>query len=241
MRSVRLSLLAWVFLLALAARPVAAAEVTALNDSETTGATATPCNCFLPNERVAAWLTAPSAGKIVAVQILWKSQIGAAPDTTELGIEISASGTFPTPGAFLPNDIGGSAVIVGPTLKDGLFNEFRFLDPPTNSIPLSVPVALGQTFVVALEYLNQTSGGAPFGADAVWDADGCQAGRNAVEVIPGGWADACPLGVTGDWVIRALIEEPEPVPATSTWSLALLALLLLAVGSRLVLQRAAAL
>ena len=43
---------------------------------------------------------------------------------------------------------------------------------------------------------------------------GCQTGVNAVDVLPGGWMDACPLGVTGDFIIRAILAcEAAPVPA----------------------------
>ena len=34
----------------------------------------------------------------------------------------------------------------------------------------------------------------------------CQATKNAVFVLPGGWFNACALGVTGDWVIRLVID-----------------------------------
>ena len=101
----------------------------------------------------------------------------------------------------------------GPVLIDGATNEFRFLDPPVDSVPLQVPVIAGQTFVVAIEFLNQQAQGNPFVPSVEYDADGCQAGVNAVFTIPGGWADACLAGVPGDFGIRAIVN-PIPEPAT---------------------------
>ena len=121
---------------------------------------------------------------------------------------------------LLVNQGGGNAVIVAPTLTADVMNEYRFLDPPTDAIPLSVPVSAGQSFVVSLLLLNQSAGGAPFAPSVVYDQDGCQPGTNAVDVIPGGWSDACPLGVTGDWVIRAVVDCDEvPVPLAGSGGL----------------------
>jgi hypothetical protein len=159
------------------------------------------------------------AGDIVGVQVLWASQFGGNPASQELGIHIYAAGTFPTPGALL-------ASVTGPLMIDGSVNEFRHLDPPANSVPLQVPVSAGQTFVVAIEFLNQNSGN-QFGTSVEVDGDGCQTGKNSVFVIPGGWFDACPLGVSGDFGIRAIVN---PIPEPS--SLALLALGLLALIRR---------
>jgi hypothetical protein len=177
------------------------AEIIVQNDSVPPG---TPLPTFLPGERVAAWLTSPISGNIVGVQVWWDSQLGGNPAQMETAITVSAAGAFPTPGAAL-------ATVVGPTLSDGVLNEFRHLDPPTNLIPLSVPVAAGQTFVVDLEFFNQSSGN-PLASSIEIDNDGITPGRNSVFVLPGGWMDAGPLGVTGDWGIRAIIV-PEPSSA----------------------------
>jgi hypothetical protein len=99
-------------------------------------------------------------------------------------------------------------------LNDTTLNEFRFLDPPTNAVGLSAPVTTGQAFVVSLEFLNQSSGN-PFASGPGFDQDGCQPGLNAVEASPGGWVDACVTGVTGDWVIRAVVDCAPVAPATS--------------------------
>jgi hypothetical protein len=128
------------------------------------------------------------------------------------------------------NQGGANAVIPGPPLVDGLMNEFRFLDPPANAVPLRVPVAAGQAFIVSLQFQNQSSGN-PLAPSVVFDADGCQAGANAVDLLPGGWSDACPLGVTGDWVIRAVIDcHASGVPASGPPGALVLGALLLAAG-----------
>ncbi len=198
----------WVVLLllvtTLAVNRTFAAEVIVQNDSLVDGNSGTPCHCFVSGESVAAWLTSPCDGDIVAVQVFWRSLFGGGPSSTEMGISIFGDGTFPTPGAVLVNKDNSPAVITAPTLSDGVLNEFRHLDA-AQTIPLGVPVTSGETFVVSLEVFNQSSG-SPFTPTFVYDLDGCQANRNAVDVIPGGWLDACLLGVTGDWMIRAVVE-----------------------------------
>jgi hypothetical protein len=211
-----------------AAAPGRAAEVTLQNDTAPPG---TPCNCFIPGESAAAWLTASCTGDVVAVQAFWASQVGGAPQQIEQSIGVLGAGAFPVPGAPLVGQGGNPAVVSAPLLTDGVVNEFRFLDPPADTLPLRVPVSVGQTFVVALTYLNQSSGGAPLAPDLVYDADGCQTGLDAVNVLPGGWSDACSLGVTGDWALRAVVDCTAQVPSASPWGSAGLVLLLLAAGA----------
>jgi len=116
-------------------------------------------------------------------------------------------------------------------------NEFRYLDPPTNLVPMKIPVVVGQSIVLALQFLNGHRG-SPFEASVVWDGDGCQAGLNAAETIPDGWADACLLGVTGDWVIRAVVDCSPSVPLADDWSRLGLVMVLLAVGMLILYIRA---
>lgn len=205
-----------------------AAEVVVRNDSTVGGLPSTPVAQFLAGESVASWLTATCDGDIVAAQVYWASDLGTAPDQIEQSLSLFADGAHPTPGPLLQNSGAVPATIVGPTLSDAVMNEFRYLDPPTNSVPVQVPVSAGERFAVALKFFNQSSGGAPFAPAPVSDQDGCQPGTNAVDVLPGGWLDACPQGVTGDWVIRAVIDcTPLPVPATRNSGRALLAIALL--------------
>lgn len=208
-----------------------AAEVTVLNDSTVGGVPSTVYANFLAGESTAAWLTSTCSGDIVAAEVYWASQVGGSPSQLEQSITLFQAGTHPAPGPVLVNQGGANAVIVGPTLVDGVMNQFRHLDPPTNAVPLRVPVAAGQTFVVALKFLNQSSGGSIFTPAPTADQDGCQPLRNAVDVIPGGWFDACPQGVAGDWVMRAVIDcQAAPVPSASGWSLAGLVTALAALG-----------
>jgi hypothetical protein len=189
--------------------PGEAAEVVESNDSTAAGIPSTVANLFVVGESTAAWLTASCTGDIVAMQVYWASQFGGQPPQLEQALTLFAAGIFPTPGATL-------ASIPGPTFADGVVNEFRFLDPPVNSVPLQVPIVSGQGFVVSTQFANQSAGN-PFASSVTYDQDSCQAGANAVDVIPGGWNDACPLGVTGDWVIRAVIDCAQPaVPALDT-------------------------
>ncbi len=180
-----------------------AAEIVVQNDSVAVPGAGTPLPAFVQNERAAAWLTAPVAGDIIGVQVLWDSQFGTNFPSQELGIDIFAGGVFPSPGAPL-------ATIVAPVLSDLTINEYRHLDPPTDLVALQVPVTAGQVFVVSLEFLNQSAGN-PIASGVEFDGDGCQANTNSVFAIPGGWTDACSAGVVGDFAIRAIIRPvPEP-------------------------------
>ena len=131
-------------------------------------------------------------------------------------MNIYAGGTFPTPGPLL-------AQIAQPVLTEASNNEMRHLNPPTNNVPLQVPVTPGQTFVVALEFLNANSGN-QFAPSVEFDQDGIQPGVNAVFAIPGGWLAAGPQGVLGDFGIRAIINQiPEPT-CMALFSLGIVAL-----------------
>jgi hypothetical protein len=164
------------------------ADVTLQNDSNTG---LIPCLCFLPGEQVAAWLTSPCVGDVTEVQIGWGSTFGGAPDQIELEIHIYRSGAFPSPGAEIT-----SSELTVPLLTDGLINVF-------DATAVNAAVMANEAIVVSLEFLSPSS--QPFGPGILYDGDGCQTGKNTAFTIPGGWADACLLGVTGDWVIRAVV------------------------------------
>jgi len=204
----------------------------ARNDSFDGASPTTICECFIPDDQVAAWLTAPCDGGIISVQILWRSFPASGLTTTEQALTVFDAGTFPDPGAVLTNyvySVGEPAIIATPQLTEGTLNTLAFLDLGMTK-PLNVPVSEGQDFIVALKYLNTTdAGGAP---DAVWDNDGCQANRNAVFDSSGGqWLDACGLGVTGDWVIRATVACLPGCPAQTTLSGLLAAVVVLAAAA----------
>ncbi|MCA9304573.1 MAG: hypothetical protein KC996_10670 [Phycisphaerales bacterium] len=172
-------------------------EVTVKNDSLVNGGTVAVCPCFVEGEQAAVWLTSPCNGNIVAIQIFWKSQFGGAPQTLEQAILVYEGGSFPNPGAIKDE-------LLGPVLTDGGLNEYRFKDE-NQTIPISIPVTAGEEFVVSLEFFNDNAGDI-FAASVVSDTDGCQPGKNAVKVNGTTWSNACSLGVSGDWVIRAVVE-----------------------------------
>ncbi len=178
-----------------------AVEVTVKNDSITGASNAVIVTGFVAGEKAASWLSSPCNGAIRAVQIFWRSQNGTAANSIERSIEISRAGTFPNPGAVQTS-------ILGPVLSDGVFNEYRFTDE-NNTIPINVPVSMNEAFVVAFEFDSPPTSG--IGPSVARDADGITAGRNALLASVGGnflWFDASTLGVTGDWVIRAVVDCP---------------------------------
>ena len=63
--------------------------------------------------------------------------------------------------------------------------------------------------MASLEFLNQNAGDI-FAPSVVHDANGCQVGKSGVYVQPGGWSDACLLGVTGDWVMYVIYRPCVP-------------------------------
>ena len=176
-----------------------AAEVTVQNDSLTDLGTASIVWGFVPGEKAASWLTSPCNGNLRAVQVFWRSPTGTTGDSIQNAIEIFRGGTFPNPGALAQS-------IIGPVLTDGVINEYRYLDE-NQVIPLIVPVTANETFVVSFTFeTTQTQFSDP---SVVRDSDGILAGRNALMADIGGtflWFNSSTLGVTGDWVIRAVID-----------------------------------
>lgn len=204
---------------------VEAAEVILKNDSVTGTGDGTPCLCLVPSEIAASWLTVPFDGTLVGVQVFWQSQAGGATEFLEAGVHIYAGATFPTPGATL-------ASVTGPTLSDGVLNEYRHTDPPSNTIPINVAVTAGQTIVVGVEMFNPSSGGDIFTPSTSYDQDGCQASRNAVRLESGSWVNFCDQGAgLGDWAIRAIVVPDNDIPAVSQWGVVLLALAILIAGT----------
>jgi len=182
----------------LAVRGAGASEVTVKNDSFVSGQTPFSIQVgFDPGERAAAWLASPCTGTIVAVQVLWLSQSGGTGQSLEDSITIYAGGVFPTPGAQL-------AVLEGPVMTDGAMNEFRYLDDQ-QAFPINVPISSGQVFVVSFQFLNDPdpANGPSVATDLF---TGCQAGKNGLFANPGIWLNSCSLGVSGDWIIRGVVD-----------------------------------
>ncbi len=151
-----------------------------------TGGGQTACPCFAPNEQAGAVFTLPANVypiEIVKIGIGWGSAFGGTGTSLEEGIHVYAGG-LPNPGSPIFS-------LPGPVLTDGAINEF-------NISSAHVAIASGP-FTVTLEFNNGNAGDI-FAASAVHDGNGCQAGKNVIYAIPGGWMNACAAGVTGDWV-----------------------------------------
>ncbi len=157
-----------------------ASEVTMQNDSLTNNSQGVIVPGFVHGEAAATWLTSTCTGNIVALDVLWRSFSGGAAQSVLLQLE-------------------------GPQMTDGVINEYRYLDPQ-QTIPVNVPVLQNQTFVVAFFFLeapNQAEG-----PSVVADV-GCQEGKNAIFAVDGTgstWLSSCVVGVSGDWVIRAVVD-----------------------------------
>jgi uncharacterized repeat protein (TIGR01451 family) len=174
-------------------------EVTLQNDSLADFGAAVIVYGFVEGERAASWLTSPCDGQLVAAQVFWTSPTGTQAAVVGSAIYVYRNGSFPNPGAI-------AAEIDGPVLNDGVLNEWRYLDE-NNSIPLSVPVTSGETVVVAFEFAEAPEAGQT--PSVVRDTDGITANRNALYASLGttfAWFNASTLGVSGDWVIRAVVN-----------------------------------
>lgn len=181
-----------------------AVETTMQNDSLVNFSSAVVVTGFIAGGGAASWLTSPCAGDVRAVQVFWRSQSGIGAQVIHDAINIYRSGTFPNPGAL-------AATVGGPVLNDGVINEWRFLDE-NNVIPLIVPVTMGETIVVAISF--DTAPPAPGGPSVVRDTNGIVPQRNAIYSNFGlgfEWRSSESLGVTGDWVIRAVVDCPVVV------------------------------
>lgn len=163
-----------------------------------TGTSTIVCPCFIPGEQAGAVFTAPAGDyplEILRIGIAWGSQFGGSPQSLEEALHVYAGG-LPNPGAPI-------FTLPGPVMTDGFINEFDLEAQPGEITVTSGP------FTASLEFLNQNAGDL-FAPSVTHDGNGCQAGKNAVFVQPGGWADACALGVSGDWVIYVIYRPCVP-------------------------------
>jgi hypothetical protein len=184
----------------LASNAAFAEEQTVKNDSIVNFGQAVIVGDFVTNEMAGARLTSPCDGTIVAVQVLWLEGTPGHLPIIESAIYIWNGNTFPTPGTEL-------AFLDSPLLTPGYWNEFRYLDEEQTT-PLAVPVTQGQQFYVALQFAEPTDVGNG-GPSVVRDLDGCQAGKNVLYAIPGGWMNFC-IYLAGDLAIRAIVDCPGP-------------------------------
>jgi hypothetical protein len=163
------------------------------------GPPAVPVLAFLSGEQVGAVFDVPADHypiEILRLGVGWGSQYGGNPPSLEQALHIYPAG--------LPNPGTAQFSLPGPVLVDGIINEFDISASAGNKIINSGP------FTVALELLNQSN--PPFGSAPVHDGLGCIAGRNVVYVLPGGWSDACPQGVTGNWVFHVIYRQVDCGP-----------------------------
>lgn len=194
----------WVFALAaaLSSTGVWAVEQTVRNDSLENGQSGVIIYGFAAGEAAASWLTSPCNGTIRAVQVFWTSPLANQAIEIHDSVKVFRAGTFPNPGVL-------AAEIGGPVLNDGVMNEWRYLDE-NNTVPLSVSVVQNEVFVVAFTYAAPPiTNSSP---SLVRDTNGIQSGRNALLAQIGAsfiWFDSASLGLTGDWVIRAVVDCPS--------------------------------
>ncbi len=198
-----------------------------------TGGGSVACPCFVAGEEAGVVLTAPVGHypiEILKIRVGWGSVFGGTPAQIENAIHLYSGG--------LPNPGSPQFSLPGPLLNDGVINEFNIEFLPGNKIINSGP------FTVTLDFLNTNSGN-PFAPSVVHDGNGCQGGGlNVVKAIPGGWSDACLLGVTGDWVFEVVYRRvncnPTTVPTISIEALVASAILMTLSAGILIERRRAA-
>ena len=160
-----------------------------------TGTTGNVCPCFIAGEEAGVVLEAPVEHypiEILRVGIGWASQMGGSPQSLEQSLHVYANG-LPAPGTPI-------FTLDGPVMTDGYINEFDF-EPFAGEI-----IVNSGPFTITLEFLNNNAGNT-FAPSVYSDGNGCQDGKNVVFAVPGGWFDACVLGVTGDWVMYAIYRQ----------------------------------
>lgn len=191
----------------------AAVELTMQNDSLVDFGQAAIVWGFVGGEKAASWLTSPCDGDIVALQVFWRSPNGIAPFSIQESIDVYRAGIFPEPGEV-------ALQVFGPVMNDNVLNEFRYLDE-NNTLPISVPVVTDETVVVAFTFTAAPEAGVD--PSVVRDTNGIQPGRNAILADMGSsfmWFDAAALLLTGDWVIRAVVDC-QAVPNSADVSVAM--------------------
>jgi hypothetical protein len=181
----------------LVSHAASAAEQVVQIDSLAPGDSANVCPCFVAGEEAAVWLTSPCDGSIVALQVFWRSQFGGQQVTIEDSIIVYEGGTYPNPGPVKEE-------LLAPVMTDGVLNEYRFEDQ-NQTIPIDIPVTANEEFAVSFVFFNQNSGDL-FAPSIVYDTDGITPNKNAIRAQPGGWIRSEDVGVTGDWVIRVVID-----------------------------------
>ena len=162
--------------------------------SNTEGAGTVMCPCFVEGEEAGVVLDVPAEDypiEIIRIGVAWGSVLGDTPNTIQSALHIYENG-LPNPGARL-------ASLEGPAFIDGFVNEFNLEERG------GVRIESGP-FTVTMEFMD-TNAEMLTAASMVHDGDGCQPGKNVVKAIPGGWSDACALGLSGDWVMHVVYRS----------------------------------
>jgi hypothetical protein len=173
------------------------------------------CPCFAPGEVAMTILDVPGGGAptLAEIRIFWASLFGGQPDSLEAAVivyDLNQVGPA-EPATFVPLCTEQQGCILpGPVMQDGGLNVF---DIRAASIELPP-----NRFGIGLEFLtDQTVGNPLFIPSVASDHDGHNnAGgvvRNWVHVNGMSWQSSQSLGVSGDWIIRAIVEVCEnPCP-----------------------------
>ena len=153
------------------------------------------CPCFEAREEAGVVFELPAEEypiEILRVGIAWTTQLGGQGQSAERLIRIYDGG-LPDPGDPIFQ-------LPGPVLTLGVINEFD-LEP----LPGEITIDSGP-FLVSLQFQDRNAGQV-FAPSVVHDGNGCQPGKNAVFATPGGWNDACALGLTGDWSFHVVYRS----------------------------------
>lgn len=177
------------------------------------------------NEEANVWLTTPCDGNIIEIQILWYSG-GFSGQSVEQWLGLyeegscnPANGTLNRSVTALVQPGWGDVVLSGPVMTAGAAGtanviSFQHVDE-AQTIPMSVPVLAGQTFVVSLTFGEDwcDNSCSPSciqcdlftGATIVHDALGCTPCRNGVFGPPTG-QDLCNQGMSGNIIFRVIVQ-----------------------------------
>lgn len=167
------------------AAPLARADVELKNDGFVDGGTVGVQSGFIANEAGAATLVAPDAGR----QLLHVQLIIASSQTVTLKVWDDTAGTVDPGGELMSEDfqVTGSMQAL---------NELTPSTPPTVPARFRVGVVFQTNNVPTIAR----------------DDDGTVAGdRNFILADGLGWQRSTTLGLTGDWIIRAIVSGSPPM------------------------------
>ncbi len=185
-------------------------EVSRIDSAPDEDAEVNVCPCFTPGEVAMTILDVPPGGSVTLsqIQIFWQSIFGGQPDSLEAALIVyDMNQTGPAdPQTFVPlcSEIEG-CILEGPVLGDGFLNAFD-----VSVFNIQLPES---RFGLGIEFLTNTTVNPFFTPSVASDNDGHNnAGgvvRNWVLVNGNTWQSSQSLMVSGDWIIRAVVEICE--------------------------------